>query len=244
MHPIGFLLPLGALLMPDAILGQEKNMFLIKHKEAIQNYIMTGHEQGWKQCDILSADRFSYEGTPHISMDLDKMMTLDTKPAFASSLCLMVTSHVGSMASLEALVDFSSAATQHFRLALVLKMDSGITLDKITNTTKLPFLIAADLGHGKEQFLCPVMGDMEPVLEQKVCNPSYMSYRNKKLRVGLLGILPHFNIKSDGSIEGANIRIIKLLEGNLNFMADIIVPQSLLAAESMVCNSYFLLYIT
>lgn len=240
MKHASFFLPLGALLMSNTTLGQKHNMFLDKYKETIQNYIMTGHERGWKQCDILSADRFSYDDTTHISMDMDKILTLDMKSAFASSQCLLVTSHVDSTDSLKALLDFGWATIQHFRLALVMHMDSGVTLDMITNATNLPFLIAADLGDDKEQFLCPVVGEMKPLLQHKLCQPSYVSTKNKTLRVGLLGILPHFAMKSDGSIEGANLRMIKILEDNLNFTADISVPNSYEAAEFQVCNCYFI----
>ena len=205
-------------------MGQEHNRFLDKYKGAIQNYIMTGHEQGWKQCDILSANKFSHEGIPQISMDLDKILKLNVKSAFTSSQCLLVTSHVGTKDHLMALLDFGRATIQHFRLALVMEMDSGIILDMIANTTKLPFLIAADLGQGREQFLCPIVGEMKPSLEHKLCKPSFTSYKKKKLRVALNGILPHFILKSDGSIDGANLRMMKVLEDKLNFAADVSVP--------------------
>ena len=41
------------------------------------------------------------------------------------------------------------------RLALVLKLGPGMVLDMATNTEKLPFLIAADMENGREQYLCP-----------------------------------------------------------------------------------------
>ena len=50
-----------------------------EYKEAIQNYIMTGHEKGWMQCDILSdgisfePGRQMHETTPYISMDMGKV---------------------------------------------------------------------------------------------------------------------------------------------------------------------------
>ena len=59
-HLIGFLIPLGTLLLQEACVGQEQSMFLHKYREAIQNYIMTGHEKGWRECDILS-DGVSYQ---------------------------------------------------------------------------------------------------------------------------------------------------------------------------------------
>ena len=41
------------------------------------------------------------------------------------------------------------------RLALVLKMGPGISLERTANTEKLPFLVAAEMENGQEQFLCP-----------------------------------------------------------------------------------------
>ena len=129
-HLIGFLLPLGTLFLPETSMAQEQSTFILKYKEPIQNYIMTGHEKGWKECDILS-DGSSFEtgeqiggDTPHISMELDKIMTLDTKLTFASSHCLLAIYHVGNKASLSTILDFGRAAFQYTRLALVLKMDS------------------------------------------------------------------------------------------------------------------------
>ena len=41
------------------------------------------------------------------------------------------------------------------RLSLVLKIGPRIGLNMAANTEKLPFLIAAEMQNGKEQFLCP-----------------------------------------------------------------------------------------
>ena len=104
----------------------------------------------------------------------------------------------------------------------------------ITNTTKLPFLIAAKLEQDKEQFLCPVVGEIKPLLEDKMCNPSYASYKNKRLNVALLGIPPYFMLTKTGQIDGTDIRLMRILEQKLNFKADIIIPQSYVDAEFMV----------
>ena len=248
-HLIGFILPLGALLLPDTSLGQEQGMFLQKYKDAIQNYIMTGHEKGWKECDILSGG-FSYqagtemrrgssstslyEGTPHISMELDKIKTLDTKLTFASSHCLLVNYHVGSKASLSSLLDFGRATLQHIRLALMLKIGSGITLDMATNVTKLPFLIAAESSLGKAQFLCPVVGERDLSLELEMCKPSYISYKNTTLRVGLIGISPYV-INTKHGYDGIDLRMLTMLAERLNYNPKIIAPPSWNAVVDMVC---------
>ena len=65
---------------PQLVSGQ--GMFLGKYRTQIQNYIMTGHGGGWQDCDILSANTFPAEGTPQISLDLDKINELNIKSAF------------------------------------------------------------------------------------------------------------------------------------------------------------------
>ena len=231
-HLMSYLLPLGTLLLSDTSLGQKQNMFLLKYKEPIQNYIMTGHDKGWKQCDYLS-DGITYEGAPHIAMELDKIKTLDTKSTFASSHCLLVTYHVGSNASLSSLLEFGRKTFFQKRLALVLKLDSGITLDMATNVTKLPFLVAAESTLGKVQFLCPVVGERDLRLEQKMCKPSYNSYKNTPLRVCITGIPPYVNY--DGK-DGIDLRLLTYLAQRLNVNPKIIYPPSFEATSHMVCS--------
>ena len=213
--------------------------FLVKYKNAIQDFIMTGHEIGWKYCDILSPYSTPHKNEPHISIDLDMIHTLNFKKTFVSSSCLLVNYNVGSKSSLEKLIEFGREAIQHIRLALVVKMDTSFTLDIITNITKLPFLIAADLKkEGKEQFLCPIVGEMTPLIEEDMCNPSYISYRNKILRVSLIGIPPNFIVTNTGKFDGTDVRLMALLEQKLNFRGKIVVPQSFLDVDVKVCYFY------
>ena len=236
-----FLLLEWVLLLSDISLGEDQKMFLDKYKDEIQEYIMTGHDQGWNNCDIMSAsaNTFSQEGQTKIAMDLDKIKTLNIKSSFASSSCLLVSYEVRSMASFSTLLDFGWAAIQHIRLALVVKMNSGINLDMLSNTTKLPFLIAADLEEGKEKFICPTVGKRTPLRQEKMCKLSYVSYKEKRLRIALVGIPPHFIFTNDGIIEGTNIRMMRILEQKLNFIAEIIVPESFFDAETQVCNDSY-----
>ena len=241
---IGFLLPIGTLLLiPHAIQGQDRIVFLDKHKESIQNYIMTGHEKGWKDCDILSANTLLNEGTPQFSMDLDKIKTLNPKSAFALSHCLLVTYDVGSKASLSALLDFGWATINDIRLALVIKLDYGITLEMATNTTNLPFLVASVSDQAKEQFLCPVIGEVEPRLQQDMCKPSYVSYLNKILRITQLGIPPDFLMTRSG-LDGTNIRMMKILEDKLKFRSKIIVGKSFDHSMDLVCSKTYILHLS
>ena len=240
MKLMKFLSFLGAaLLLHDTTLGEEQGNFFEKYKDEIQEYTMTGQEKGWKQCDILSADPFSNKDQPQISVDLDKLQTLNVGSNFAFSNCLIVSYDVSSLVNLETLIDFGWAAIQRVRMALVVKMNSGITLDMITNTTKLPFLIAAELSEGKEQFLCPIVGALNPILEENMCNPSYASYKEKRLRVTFMGNAPYFIPTNDGQIDGTDIRMTRILEKKLNFRAEIIKAQSHLDAMIKVCN-YFI----
>ena len=159
-HQLGFLILLKLSLLGNTTFGIDENMFLHKYKAAMQNYIMTGHEDGWKQCDILS-DGFSYEGLPHILREIDKIQTLNIRATIASSHCLFVIYHVRSMASLTALLDFGLSIIKHLRLALIIQLDSGITFDMATNVTKLPFLVALKSNYGRTQFICPIIGKIE-----------------------------------------------------------------------------------
>ena len=68
----------------------------------------------------------------------------------------------------------------------MLKLAQGMTLSMAKNTTKLPFLIAAEVGD-KEQFMCPVVGESTPRLQDTKCDLSYISYKDKILRVGIFG---------------------------------------------------------
>ena len=99
---------------------------------------------------------------------------------------------VNSIKSLLAPVKFGRRAIQHKRIALVVKLGPGVTLNDIKNTHKLPFLIAAELDNGEEQFLCPVIGQPDPWRQQSMCKESYVSAKNKVLRVAILGSSPWF----------------------------------------------------
>ena len=76
---------------------------------------------------------------------------------------------------------------------MILKLGPGLTLDMAANTTKLPFLVAATREEdGKEQFMCPVIGEANPRLQDAMCHRSYVSSEDKSLRVGIFGIPPYF----------------------------------------------------
>ena len=79
MKPLmNILIPVVILMFLDKALGQQNRHFMEKYKEAIQKLLMTGNEEGWDHCDILSANPY-YNGVPQISMDLEKIKMLNVK---------------------------------------------------------------------------------------------------------------------------------------------------------------------
>ena len=111
-------------------------------------------------------------------------------------------------------------------------MGKGITLEMATDTEKLPFLVAAILETGEEQFLCPVIGRVKPLLQSAMCDISYVSYKYKMLRIGLLGVHPHLTF--DGGLDGTDLRLIKLLARKLKFKPDVVFPRTFAQGENMV----------
>ena len=65
-----------------------------------------------------------------------------------------------------------------------------------------------------------------------MCDISYVSYRYKELRIGLLGIPPHLTF--DGGIDGTDVRLIKLLAEKLKFKPDVVFPRTFAQGENMV----------
>ena len=171
----------------------ELNMFLAKYKVDIQDYIMSGYGKGWMQCDIFSANHMEsqlYEDIPHVSIDIKNLELIDIGATLSSSHCLLSTYEVDSMQNLATLMEFGWRAIQHKRLALVIKMGPEMSLKKAIGFDKLPFLVVAQLENGKEQFLCPVIGEIEP--QEHMCDKSHLSLNDKVLHVGIVGVGPYF----------------------------------------------------
>ena len=235
-------LPLyGILLLSLEVHGQHH--ILLKYKGAMQNYLMTGHENTLQDCDVLSTNGYSHTGEPQITMSLEKLETLSLKSVFSSSTCLLINYEISSEADLLTLLEFGKKAVNNIRLALAIKMVAGISLEKAKNTSNLAYMIATESKEGLEQFLCPVTAESKPRLENEMCKPSYLDYKNKALRVGLMGMPPDFGFTSNGTIDGVNVRLIKMMAQRLHFMPDIHIAKSFTAAVEQVCKLHVSKYI-
>ena len=181
---------IGVVLLLREVHGLGLEMFAAKHRTAIQEYIMVGYGDGWMHCDILSdnpKDVGFYEDIPHFAITLEKLLTIDIGSTLSSSHCLLALYEVNTLQNLTSIIEFGWKAIQYKRIALVLKMGSGLTLDHRINTTKLPFPVAAEVEDEEEQFVCPVIGKVEPLLQEHMCEKSYVSFEKKTLRIGMVG---------------------------------------------------------
>ena len=236
-------LALEALLFLTGADGQELSNFLVRHKLAIESFIMTGHGEGWKHCDILSSISVQHRALdssaqPQMTVELKRLLDMDLSIVLSSSSCILVSYHINSNQSLASLIKLGWETVQRKRLALVLKMGPGISLDMAGNTEKLPFLIAAELEDGQEQFLCPVLGETKPHLSHYMCDQSHASYKNKVLRVGMTGISPYFKADKNG-IAGVDITLLNYLAAKMEFTSKIYIPKNFAASINMVCIQTF-----
>ena len=184
------LLSIAVLLFSTGIEGVELQMFMAKYKTALQDYIMAGYGGDWKHCDILSDKRDGADidvDIPHFTVTLENLPTIDPRSAFSSSHCLLASYEVNNVQKLASVIKFGWKAIQHKRIALILKMSSARPLTHSMNRTKLPFPVASGTETGEEHFICPLIGENEPILQKQMCEKSYVSLGKKTLRVGMVG---------------------------------------------------------
>ena len=191
-----YLLCIAATFLLEQVQGQNLEMFVTNRRVAIEKYLMSGYGNGWKNCDILSDNLASQESglhntIPRVAMAMKKLKTVDLGATMSSSHCLLATYNIGSHQDLVYLMEFGWKAILFKRIALVLKMAPGLTLESKLNLTKLPFMVAAELENGDEQYICPVIGEVNPLQQDFMCRQSYVSYENKVLRVGVMGLRPY-----------------------------------------------------
>ena len=182
-------------ILADLSCGQMRPQLLSKHRKSIERYTMTGNGKRIDdyQCDVLydHTQGDSVEGRAQFVMDFEKMDHFDISSNIASSHCLLVSVEVNNSESLAAVLKFGWAVVQHKRVAIVMKMVSNVTLNEARNITKLPFLVAAELKGGMEQFLCPAVGERDPHLQNSMCGDDYTSYEDKEIRVSIIGVPPY-----------------------------------------------------
>ena len=208
--------------------GQDFGSFLAKYSDAIERYIMAGYGQSWKQCDRLSVGPSQHrmsDVNAKLHMDIETLENFDlSSTALSSSYCLLIVSSVRDKTTLYSLIQFGWKAIQHKRIGMVMSLGNKMTLKGLKNTTKLPFVIASKLGIAKEQFLCPVVGKLEPVLQSVMCEQSYTDYKRKHIRVGLWPYYtPYATFDEYGKPTGVDITFLELLQDKMEFKANSII---------------------
>ena len=226
------------LLFSKQSLSQNLGTFVAEHRGKIQTYIMAGFGEGWSHCDVMSSDIPQTEPgfhslSPQFAIDFAMLNKLDINSMLSSSHCLLAAYHIKTKEGLHDILQFGQKVFRHKRIALLLRLENGVTLKMATDIAKVPFLVAAELESGGEQFLCPIVGRPEPILQDSMCKEKFASYRYKKLRVGLFGIIPHIFVKGN-VIDGTDLRLIKLLAEKLKFVADVKIPRTFAHGANMV----------
>ena len=102
-------LALVALLFLVGAEGQELSDVLVRHKSAIESFIMVGHSEGWKHCDIISSISVQHRfldssAQPQITVDLKRVLDMDLSIVLSSSNCILISYHIKSNQSLASLI--------------------------------------------------------------------------------------------------------------------------------------------
>ena len=229
------------LLFSKQSLGQNLGTILARQREQIQRYIMAGYGDGWSHCDVMSAGlhetKAGFQGlSTQFANDFVMLSKLDINSMLSSSHCLLAAYHIKNKEGLSDILQFGQRVFRHKRIALIVTLEIGVTLRMANEISKVPFLVAAELKSGGEQFLCPIVGRLEPILQDSMCKEKYASYQYKKLRVGIFGAIPHLFIKGNG-LDGTDLRLIKLLAEKLKFVPDVKIPLTFEQGANMVVGN-------
>ena len=184
------LLFIGEILMFYKAQGLGFEVFTAEYRRPMEEYVMTGYGDGWRHCDTLSANKQEAnidEDIPNFSITLDRLSTIDLRSILSYSRCVLAIYEVDTIEHLASIIKFGWKAIRNKRIALILKLGSGLTMDNPINRTKLPFPVAAELENGVEQFICPFIGEDVPILQGQMCNNSYLSLERKTVRIGVTG---------------------------------------------------------
>ena len=181
---------IGVILMMSGAQALEFEMFVAENRRPMEEYVMTGYGYGWKHCDILSAktqEADFNENIPHFAIAVDKLLTIDLGSTLSSAHCVLAIYDIDNVKQLGSVIKFGWKMILIKRIALLLRLGSGLTLDNPINMTRVPFPIAAELGNGLEQFICPFIGEDEPIFQEQMCKKSFLSLEGKTLRICFTG---------------------------------------------------------
>ena len=214
--------------------GQDFTHFVDYHKEAMEAHIMAGYGGGWEECDLLAIPPLGENAfgpnTPKFVLNMSTLRAMDIRTSFYKSRCLLIKAHVGNPKDLAEAIAFGWTAVHHKRLGMALKLGSNLTLGMATNTTNLPFPIAAHSVGGKEQFLIPSFGEDKPELKPNlVHHRPDPSYSGKPIRICLYeGKVPSTFFKGGseqlGPVAQLGIRLISILGGKMKLKINYVTP--------------------
>lgn len=217
--------------------GQTFTSFLTSHYADIENYIMTGYGDGWRQCEylIIGPDYHQNHGNaPFLVMNVEKVQSMDISSTFSSAHCILLVAHINDTKTLSKIIQFGWTTIQHKRIGIVLRMESNVPLDMTQNTTKLPFIVASEWKNGTRQFICPSIGRNEPILQSEMCEKSHTSIAGKTVNVGVYGHWPYVHM---GYMIGVDVMLLNLLKEKMKFNTKINLSSSFDAAFDAVCKS-------
>ena len=122
---MNILAAIGMLMLCNTAVGHQHNKFMAKYKDRIQKYIMTGHEEGWKHCDILSPlsvqDTFlDSSAQPQMTIDLKILLDMNLSIVLSSSSCILISYQINSNQSLASLIKLGTILIRHQQFFLLL----------------------------------------------------------------------------------------------------------------------------
>ena len=226
-----------------SVCGQDFRAFVATHAKPIENYIMAGYGKGWENCDILSIisklpKTYQLFNSVHFVMDMDEFDSVDINSLLAPSTCILIISEAVDNATIARLAEAGKSVIQHKRIGLLLRLGPNTSLGAL-NSTKMPFLVGAQLEMGTSQFLCPTPGSYEPISVSEMCQQPYTSYKNKYIRVGF-----HDSFKPYGffntltsKADGIEARFMELVQDRMNFKANFTFFKSDKTAFQLVITS-------
>ena len=206
--------------------GNDFDSFVSKYKVDVQNFVMSGYGGGWITCDIIAISPVKpnpFWNVPQLTVDINKLKALDIGSNLLPSHCFLVLAMVNDNATVSAIIEFGWAAIKHKRVGMILTLGSDMTsLNEVRNMTKLPFFIAARMDSGREEFLCPSVGNQLPLHQHAICEKHLTHYQDKKIRVVLLTEShPLGTMNEDGVPDGVEIKTLQVLQKRMGFKIEI-----------------------